>query len=171
MLWEAAAVKVTTGRVLSGPAGTATELIFKGKPERPDWEATLGKWFLHCPGQSPAWDCYGLSMIHLREIKGVPPAIIRLPHATHEILLMAYDPDANPVATDVRTWRKLTPINLMEQVQLPSDDAARELLASCALEVIRGNLWAEPPLSGQVEPWRTVLIKTSAHARSEVHAP
>jgi hypothetical protein len=163
-------MRLVTGRVLTGPAGTATEVVFRGQLRRPDWQATLGVWFLHCPGQSPAWSHFGLSLIHLRPIEGVPDAVIRLPHATHEVILAAYDPAANPMATDLRTWRRLFPINLMEQIQMPSDESARYLLDGCALEVVKGNLWAEAPLSGQVEPWRTVLIKSSAHARGEVHA-
>jgi len=51
------------------------------------------------------------------------------------------------------------------------DEAAVELLDLAVRAVLDGRLWAEAPLSGQVEPWRTVLIKTSAHARGEEHAP
>jgi hypothetical protein len=29
--------------------------------------------------------------------------------------------------------------------------------------------WVEPPLSGQKEPWHTVLIRSAAHLRGEPH--
>ena len=164
-------MKLTLGEVLQGPAGTATEVILKGTPDRPAWVATLGMWFLSCPGQSPAWDKYLLSIIHLRPIDGVPDADISVPNATHEVLLIALNPDRNPTALDMSSWQHLTPANLVEQIELPNDEDAKDLLKKCATAVVNGMLWAEPPLSGQKEPWRTVLIKTAAHYRGEEHAP
>lgn len=164
------------GRELTGPAGYAFEIIVD-EPLTPDQSATVACWFLRCPGQSPLWDCYTLSAIHLRDIPGVRPAIVRVPHATHEIMLLALEPENQkwslpaPHPNDQETWRFLRPINLSEQLQLPSDEAAVDLLHKCAEGVLAGVLWAEPPLSGQVEPWRTSLLKSAAHLRGEEHAP
>lgn len=163
-------MKLNTGRILTGPAGTATEVLIVGVPDRPDWKATLGTWFLDCPGQSPAWSNYGLSIIHLRDIPDVPPADIRVPKATHEVILTAFDPEWAPEPLRSETWRMLFPVNVMEQVELPSDEKATELVALCAAAVVKGVLPAEPPLAGAVEPWRTALIKSSAHLRGEEHA-
>lgn len=161
----------STGRTLTGPAGTAVEIIL-GDPANPDQAATVAAWFLTCPAQSPAWDHYMLAVVHLRDVPGqTRPANIRIPHATHEILVAALDPDAHPTADDTTTWQFLLPINVSEQLELPDDAAAIDLLELAARAVLDGRLWAEPPLSGQVEPWRTALIKTAAHARGETHAP
>jgi hypothetical protein len=70
---------------------------------------------------------------------------------------MAYDPAKNPTPTDVSSWRMLQPINLAEQITLPNDAAAMRILHECATGIVGGQLWAEPPLSGQVEPWRSYL--------------
>lgn len=147
---------------LEGPAGSATPAV--GAPD-----ATVAAWFLTCPGQSPAWDKYALGIVHLREQDGVQQAKITTPGATHEVLLIALDPDTNPTA-HAATWHHLRPCNVVEQVQLTDDQGAVELLELCARSVVDGLLWAEPPLSGQVEPWRTTLIRTSAHLRGEPHA-
>ncbi len=160
-------MRVTLGRTLTGPAGTATEQFVEDPPAH---TATVAAWFLDCPGQSPAWRHYGLSVIHLRPIEGMQSPVINIPGATHEVLLLAFDPQGSPVADDPETWSFLTPINVSEQIQLPSDEKAVKLLEQAARAVVDGILWAEPPLSGQVEPWRTSLIKTAAHARGEVHA-
>lgn len=162
-------MKLALGRLHVGAAGAASELLKASDFDRPDEAACVACWWLHCPGQSIAWEHYVLSVVHLRDLPGVPPAVIRLPHATHEVHLAALDPkNADPYDTD--TWVRLQPYNLIDQVQVPSDDDASELAHLCAREVAEGRLWAEPPLSGQVEPWRTVLIRTSAHMRGEPHA-
>lgn len=165
-------MKPRTGDTLTGPAGTAIEILVElDDTDPPDWGATIANYFLTCPGQSIAWPNYLLSCIHLRPIDGVQPAVVKIPHATHEVMLLALNPAAKPTPTDPRSWQHLTPANLMEQVELPDDDAARHLLHDAAQAVVDGILWAEPPLSGQVEPWRTSLIRTSAHLRGEPHAP
>lgn len=164
-------MKLSVGRILKGPAGTATEVLMEGKRATPDQTATLSTWFFDCPGQSPFWDNYLLSIIHLRPIEGVKPADIRVPGATHEVLLLALDPNKKPQATKLKSWSWLLPMNLCEQVELPDDKAAVVLLAQVAGAVVDGRLWAEPPLSGQKEPWRTVLVRTAAHHRGEEHAP
>jgi hypothetical protein len=164
-------VKLSKGLVLIGADGSATDVVMTGKPPTPDQAATLRTFFLDCPGQSPAWQHYLLSIIHLRPIEGVREAVIRFPGATHEVLIVALDPSKKPTATKRRSWSFLWPTNLEQQVQLDNDDQAHALLLDCARAVVDGRLWAEPPLSGQVEPWRTVLIKTAAHYRGEIHAP
>jgi hypothetical protein len=50
-----------------------------------------------------------------------------------------------------------SPYNLQEQIIMPSDEAAINLLKHAVDQVVDGNLWAEPPLSHQVEPWRSWL--------------
>jgi hypothetical protein len=161
---------VVLGDKLDGPAGTAQE-VTATKLRRPDEAATVAAWFLHCPGQSAAWDRYMLYVIHLRPIPGVKPAVVHVPHATHEVVLVALDPERNPVPAKPKTWSFLHPLNVVDQVTVPSDDAAQSLARDCAQAVVDGRLPAEPPLSGAVEPWRSALIKTSAHLRGEGHAP
>jgi hypothetical protein len=167
-------VKARRGREVSGPYGTAVEVIID-EHDTPDQTATVAAWFVNAPGQSPAWASYVLGVIHLRPIEGVRPADVRLPGATHEVLLYACEPAhggrAAPVAADPGTWRPMRPLNAVEQVELPDDDAAVELARLCALAIVHGDLPAEPALSGAREPWHTSMIRTSAHLRGEPHAP
>jgi hypothetical protein len=162
--------KAHAGRVLEGPAGTATEVIVT-RPATKAQQATVASWLLHCPGQSPAWHHYLLATVHLRPIPGTPPPSITVPGATHEVMLAALDSAAHPVPERPDRWVMLRPMNAVEQVHLPSDGAAAELLEQAAKAVLAGVLPAEPPLSGQREPWHTSMIKTSAHLRGEEHAP
>lgn len=165
-------MKVTEGERLSGPHGTAVRVVVELEADDPqDWSATCASWFFFCPGQSPAWDRYALSIIHLRPIAGVADANVAVPGATHEVMLHALDPQPEPVPGDPLSWVRLHPVNVCEQIQLPSDESAVELARACAEAVLDGRLPAEPALAGQVEPWRTVLIKSAAHLRGEEHAP
>lgn len=160
-----------TGRRRAGRAGTATEVVVD-ETGTIDETATLAVWYLHCPLQSPAWDDYLMSVIHLRPIDGATrEPTINLPHASHELLIVALDPKATPSPDNPLSWRILTPINLAEQFEVPNDAAAVHLLEAAVDAVLAGMLWAEPPLSGQVEPWRTTVIRTSACLRGEAHAP
>lgn len=153
-----------------GPAGVAVHVMLDDDLlENPSWVATVSQWFITCKGQSPMWEHYILGMVHLREIPGGAPAKINIPHATHEIILYALDPDKNPVANDHNTWRPLIPLNFTLQVELPSDSAAAYLTDQCARAVVNGQLWAEPPLAGQKEPWMTTVLQSAAHLRGEVH--
>lgn len=161
-------MRIVEGRVVTGGCGKGIEVDVI-EPEIRDWEATVALWFFDCPSQSPAWHNYMLGAVHLRPIEGVKPPVINVPGATHEVLLAALDPRREPTS-DVRTWELLHPLNVCEQVELPDDEAARELLFKCAMAVVVGVLPAEPMLSGARE-WRTALIKTAAHLRGEEHAP
>lgn len=163
-------MELKVGKTLLGPYGSAAEVLYGEQPPRPDWKATVAMWFLTCPGQSPLWEHYMMYMIHLRPIWGVAPAIVRVPRATHEVMLLALDPERHPSPTNNETWAWLRPINVQEQIQLPDDDAARALAEQAAEAIVNGILPAEPPLAGAREPWRTVMIRTSAHMRGEEHA-
>jgi len=151
---------VEVGPRLTGPAGWAQRISYPLDGDVPtDETATVAGYFLHCPGQSAAWEDFSFAVVHLRPIPGQSRApVVTRRGATHEFLLLALDNlDHTPVPTDPSTWAFLRPFNLVEQVILPSDNAARTLAAECVHRVVRGSLWAEPPLSGQVEPWRSFL--------------
>lgn len=157
------------GERFAGPAGTATEIMLgPDDPQTVDQGATIAIWFVEAPGQSPAWRYYALTVIHLRPIRGQtrPPVVTEL-GATHELMLYACDPELDPTPDDVQTWAPLMPINVVEQFKVPDDTAARSLLRRAAEAIVAGDLWAEPPLSGQTEPWHRTISDTSAHYRGE----
>jgi hypothetical protein len=153
------------GRLEQGPAGRAVEVTIEDP--RP-MSTAVSTWILECPGQSPAWTHYLLTVVHLRDQEGADPAVVNVPHATHEVGVLALDPKPF-VLEDPSTWVPLFPVNVSEQLQLPDDAAAVTLAQLCARAVVNGMLPAEPPLAGAKEPWRTSLIQTAAHLRGEEH--
>lgn len=138
---------------LNGPAGDAVRVL--NEPGHPSSRTTIATWWLDCPGQSPGWSSYVLSMVHLRDDPEFPPVHFLVPGATHELILCAVEPKSQ--IFDQRSWVMLHPFNFIAQVILPSDDTAERLAAAAVGLVLDGVLWAEPPLSGQREPWVSVL--------------
>lgn len=160
--------QIQLGETITGPVATAQHVIPVGEPELADHAAHIATWFITAPNQSPAWDKYVLSVVHLRAIEGQQhDPIVRSEGATHEFLLYACEPDSNPRPDDLSTWHALRPLNLEHQVRLTSDEDAADLARLAAQAVCRGLLWAEPPLSGQTEPWASTLNHTAAHYRGE----
>lgn len=152
-------MKVKLGIIFSGPLVTATELIYTLDQSDPlDWTGSIGTWFIDAPGQSIAWQRYLLSCVHLRPIAGESrPVQLKFPGATHELVMAALDPETKPDPLKPETMRILHPLNLCEQIIVGNDAQASEILALCARCVAEGKLWAEPPLSGQREPWGSFL--------------
>lgn len=143
-----------------GEAGSADRLdvnVF-GHPE-----INLAMWKLHCPGQSPAWDWFALSLISLRDVPGAPAPIKWTDDATHEIGLVALM--SEPAGG---MFEPLVPINYTVQVTL-TDDQAIELAEALAKAVAHGLLWAEPPLAGQRAPWDESVRLTIEHIRTGGH--
>jgi hypothetical protein len=168
LYWLGAAVREL--ETLDGPAGRAQNILAEPDDiKRLDHSATLSAWFITAPGQSIFWSNFLLAIYHLRDIEGVASAKKVYEGVTHELILVALNPDRNPQPLDMQTWQHMTPINFVIQVELPSDEKAKELLALAAHAVVDGALWAEPPLSGQQEPWRTSILRTAAHLRGEAH--
>lgn len=160
-------MKLHAERVEIGAAGDATEVLIDEHDE-PDTQGTIVSWFLNCPGQSPAWRHFLLSVVHLRPIEGVRPATITVPGATHEVMLWALNPEATPDALNAASWAILRPVNMVIQVELPSDHHARELALLLARAIVHGYLPAEPPFPGGAVYLQPVLA-TAAHLRGEAH--
>ena len=158
-------------RQLRGTHGRATELELEESDIKvADHSATVSCWFIDAPGQSLFWQHYLLGIYHLRPIEGSDKPIKKLyDGVTHELSLIALDPDRRPKVDDMQTWRHLVPINFVMQVELASDEQAKELLMLASKGIVDGLLWAEPPLSGQKEPWLSSMLQTSAHLRGEAH--
>lgn len=91
-----------------------------------------GTWLLHCPGEHPFWSWYIVSSCALRDVAGVRPAKVNVLGATHEILVIALNPDYVPGdgwytahETEAWGWHYMEPANLSEQVLgLTDADAA-----------------------------------------------
>lgn len=122
------------------------------------------QWFLHIPAAHPHWPRYMLSCIHLRPVEGQPPAKLQYPGATHEVMLVALNPEHNPNPDNRQSWQILTPVNAAVQFTSASDDDAAVLLDLVAQALVDGILPAEPSdFIGGSDYWITTVRRTAAH--------
>lgn len=145
-----------------GRAGVAIQILL-GDLADPAQEATLAAWLIHAPGQSPAWSDYQVSVIHLRDIPGVPNARIGRAGATHEMVICALDPTYRPNARDHESRVPLLPMNA--EIQFTgTDEQAISLAELAARAICNGALPAEAPTRGQGQQiWRAAIDTSLEH--------
>lgn len=156
---------------LTGPHGEAH------RTPRTNYEAaapaTLASWIITAPGFHPLWDQYHLAVITLADLPGIPPAKKSRPGVTHELMVMALDPDQGTVhaaKVGAASLQYLRPGNIAEQFTA-TDDQARELAELAAQAVVDGRLnpeTAEAP--GLIRAtWSHAIQDTIAHYRDPHH--
>lgn len=102
--------------------------------------ACLGAVLIHRPDAHPAWSDYVVSIVHLRPIAGLPADYLAYPDSTHEILVLALDPDHVADPADRKTIRPLNPANLVHQLRSFSDRAACAVFADFCELLNNGSL-------------------------------
>jgi hypothetical protein len=100
--------------------------------------ACLGTWIIHAPWAHPFWQYYALSLVHLRQIEGMPPAKIMLPGAIHEIFLFALDPAHMPEIDKMP--HLLHPANFGAQWIAENDEQAIKHVMGVVQEICDGLL-------------------------------
>lgn len=136
----------------------------------PAEEACLAAWLIDAPGQAIAWRHYLLSVCHLRPVPGAGPAVIRIPGATHELLLIALDPAGNPNVGDRESLRFLTPLNAEAQFTVDTDAQAVALAEEATRAICDGYMPAEPPFPWQGRTaWQQAVTETAEHVRTGGH--
>jgi hypothetical protein len=133
-------------------------------------------YLITAPIYHPLWTQYRLDVIKLRDIQGMPPPILKFEGATHELMVLALNPehghwtpeklDGGRVATPY-----LTPVNIAEQYTA-TDDEMRHTADLCAQAVVHGVLNPEVADSPELVrmSWLSATVKSLAHIRGEEHA-
>lgn len=149
-------------------------------PDIPQAAQTVAHWLLTAPTYHPLWSQYVLACVRLQDnAPGFAPPRRKFQGATHEVLVVALDPECGPYDTDkilgyadAGNMPYLTPVNIAEQF-IATDDEMGRLTELAAAGVVNGRLnpeSADAPTRIR-EEWLTALTKTLAHIRGEVHAP
>jgi hypothetical protein len=161
-----------------GPYGTAVSWPLGDDPE---WAETVCQWILTAPQAHPAWSQYLMAVVRLRDADGFAPPKRQFDGATHELIVVALNPDEGPYTPEnMRRYYEgpqkgrlpyLTPVNIACQIE-GADEEARMLALYAAWGVTAGALWpetADAP-SRTRDEWKSALVKTLAHIRGEAHA-
>lgn len=142
----------------------------------PNASESVAAYLITAPGYHPAWSQYRLDAIRLREVPGLGPPLLRFAGATHEIMVVALDPEhglwtpERVVAAQHHT-PMLMPVNIAEQFEA-ADDEMRPLADLLVQAVVHGMLNPETSdgPSRVRRQWLTCAVKTLAHIRGETHA-
>lgn len=141
----------------------------KGKREKRDHDAGLGSWLLFCPGAHLCWSYWWITLIHLRPIEGVRPAVVTMPGAGWEMACWAQDPDAAPDPDDVRTSKPLSPIDWVVQFgSVQSDEKAVAVAEAVVRAIMRGDV---SPDSDFRSFWNKAIPDTAACIATGKHLP
>ncbi|OSZ58682.1 hypothetical protein OQI_20465 [Streptomyces pharetrae CZA14] len=124
---------------LTGHYGTARRIPPGNFADKP---APVDAWIISAPHWHPLWWQYLLAVVSLADIPGLPPACKHRPAVTHELQVMALNPDHGPYYphdAGPGTLHHLTPVNIAEELAT-SDDQARRLAARCVQAAVDGIL-------------------------------
>ena len=151
---------------VDGPLGWGERILPGRHEEARESEAHIAAWFLHAPNAHPVWDRYILSLIHLRDVPGFPPANKEREDDTHEVVLMPLDPERSPRVEDLGSMVAMTPPNVAVQFRSGSDEEAMEVTETVAWALVRGTLPVEPVgIRGAVEGWKHMVRMYATGAR------
>ncbi|MFJ9243784.1 hypothetical protein [Streptomyces sp. NPDC101776] len=135
--------------------------------------AALDSWIITAPCWHPLWTQYALALVSLVHLPDVPAAQLHRPGMTHEISVMALNPEHGPY--DARTLsagrlRYLTPANVAEQFTT-TDERARNLTQLCAQGVVDGRLCPETADAPERirTYWRQTIRDTLGHDNDPHH--
>jgi hypothetical protein len=155
--------------VATGPYGTARRI--PPANYRAHKPAGVDGWIITAPYWHPFWSQYMLAVVSLADIPGQPDAVRHYPDATHELHVVALNPDHGPYDAALigppGTIHFLTPVNVVEQITT-THDQARRLTELCARAVVDGLL---TPETGDAPDriraaWRTAIHQTLDHGHA-----
>lgn len=157
---------------LTGPYGTARRI--PRAHYAAEWPATLDAWIITASCWHPFWSQYTLAVITLADVPGMPAAVVEQPDMTHQIIVMAMNPDRGPYTPDSfaeKTVQYLTPGNIGEQFPA-TDDRAVEIAELCVRAVVDGVLNPETADSpARVRAlWSQTIQRTLDHDPNPGHS-
>jgi hypothetical protein len=166
-------------RVYRGRWGSVHELP-KVPPREgmPEQVATLSHWFVSSPAAHPVWPHYLFLTVRLRDVEGQSrPPTKPFPDATHNIMLVALNPEIGPWTAENVTEKMLaprdqsaflTPLNASEFVGNATDAQAIELTHLLARAMVDGIVPIEPGDWGRAR-WTQCIASTMEHIQTGGH--
>jgi hypothetical protein len=154
-----------------GPAGRAYKVTRHQQTDERARSLQAGAfWFLHLPEAHPVWPRYVLSCVHLQHVDGLPDPFLSSPEMTHELMLLALDPEAKPTPSDTSTWSPLTPPNFAFQFKVESNEQAALLTELMARSLVDRRLPAElDDYLGGMAAWERSVRMTAEHVVAAAH--
>lgn len=123
----------------------------------------VARWNMALPGQHMLWKRYTIQAVHLRPMEGSSPAVINVPGATHELHVLAIDPEYPQRDFESGGVSILTPPNYCIQIVCSSDQHCAWLVEQLAKRCVEYHLLAEiEGIRGAKEMWDTKVTSLLA---------
>jgi len=152
---------------LEGRGGKAWRILMPENPESA-WVASIAQFVVNVPGAHPFWSFWGVTMIHLRDIPGVPPAHRRFLEATHEFGILAFNPEHGvPNVDNPDRYHYLTPPDVVEQFAGVNDDQAAKVCELAVRAIVDGRI---SPDQDYRPVWKEVIRQTVEYLALGTHA-
>lgn len=164
--------QITAPPDLSGPFGKAWRVTMPplGQRRKPDFDATVDMFLVQRRAAHPVWDHWLVSLVHLRPMAGVRPAHVTVAGATHELMIVALNPEFQLPPLDCRSplWapKYLTPIDVTEQFPCPDDAFAQHFLELSVTAIVNGYI---SPDEAARALWKESIATTLRHYGDGTH--
>lgn len=163
---------ITEPATYRGAAGEAWRVRMPevGKRALPDHDGTVDTFIVRAPGCHVFWSHWMVIVVHLRPIPGVKPAHVKREGATHELLILALNPEQPlpPLDASAPGWRvhHLTPIDVAEQFVAANDAIAARICELAVLAIVDG---VASPDQDWRRWWSLATQQTAQHFAAGVH--
>lgn len=98
-------------------------------------DSSVCGWIVSAPWAYPLRSCYMIACVSLKDSPGLQPAKVMLPGATHEVFVVALDPEQKRIPLN-DSPKMLRPVNFAGQWVAASDDDARLKIEGCVKEIV-----------------------------------
>lgn len=159
---------------MTGSYGTASRVPPENFKDHPPAAAQLDTWIVTAPCWHPLWSQYMIGVVSLAAFPGMDPAVKDYSEATHELDVIALNPDYGPYTAEEITpenpVKYMLPINIVIQF-IATDEQAAEICHGLTHMVVEGALCPETGGSPSRvrESWEQVLARTLDHFRDPHH--
>lgn len=109
----------------------------------PQQIATLSTWLVNRPGAHPFWEWWTVTVVHLREVDGLPEAARVYPEAEYEFQIRTLDPEVSPTPHPDMVdegYDYIDPPDVIEQFHGINDRQAQALCSMAIQEILDGHL-------------------------------
>lgn len=154
---------------ITGRMGRAWLLPLPDPPRLPDHGGSLAGWLVEASGYHPLWCRWFVSVSHLRDMPGVPPAEKNFAEATHEFMIVSLNPDHyadHQNLAPTKGWGLLVPADVVEQFEAPADQYATRFCELAVRAIVDGHL---SPDQDYRRLWTRTVSETIRHMREGKH--
>lgn len=122
---------------------------------------------MNVPGAHAFWSWWTVTLVHLREVPGVPPPHLKYPEAEYEFTIFSINPEACPEPDpDAVGHPILTPPDVVEQFHGVSDEDAERICLGAVQAIVNGHISPDQDYRGV---WKMLMAGTVEHFRQGAH--